>query len=553
MICKGGFVRRAVAVCLISGMFASTVLASEVPETVETNEDMVYEDDPWEDIAIFSDYQGEYAITPYIVGIDDAIIAFISGLMASILGSMGVYTYNKTQIKSWAQEFVNEWNEAMSIENIIKMYCAGATGVKFFAKKLVDETGIDLVGKIKSFLRVKVDEDPTTIVSGSYVASKSISELESVLPANCQGLIDYYYSLDSKTQTTINSFLADYNGQYVAYVEGDLLYIYFPTKFSRFFVKSFDANTLTCWLEYIDSTGDTSYCGRLLKLGINIDYCKYQVNNTTPSVYLYFSSTDKVSFLATNVFIPTSLVFDYYNYLESYNIISLAPSLDTSITDPDVVIDSGAGVAVPDLDDVYDVLQKKLVDAGITGMTTADVLALLKSLLSNSTLEIPDVIPVPTPGESESESESSGEGTYPWWPDLSGLLNGITGKLGALDEALKGVQGSVTDIPGNIAGSIASEEISSNAQDYAVSSIISQKFPFCMPFDLISCVTSLQAASIPPRWELPFVIEPLNFKYTIVIDLTTEEWQPIILIIRYFLLLSFVAGLVLLTRNIIKG
>lgn len=115
----------------------------------------------------------------------------------------------------------------------------------------------------------------------------------------------------------------------------------------------------------------------------------------------------------------------------------------------------------------------------------------------------------------------------------------------------------IAALPAAIAASFADaiEAEEEAAQEYQLSSIISDKFPFCIPFDLISCVTVLQAEPLEPRWELPFVVETehIHIQESIVLDLSTEQWARPVAVIRSMLLLFYIVGLVILTRLLIKG
>lgn len=126
-----------------------------------------------------------------------------------------------------------------------------------------------------------------------------------------------------------------------------------------------------------------------------------------------------------------------------------------------------------------------------------------------------------------------------WSVDLSELKDWIAALPAAIAESF--------------ADAIEAEEEA--AQEYQLSSIISDKFPFCIPFDLISCVTVLQAEPLEPRWELPFVVETehIHIQESIVLDLSTEQWARPVAVIRSMLLLFYIVGLVILTRLLIKG
>lgn len=79
---------------------------------------------------------------------------------------------------------------------------------------------------------------------------------------------------------------------------------------------------------------------------------------------------------------------------------------------------------------------------------------------------------------------------------------------------------------------------------------ITDKFPFSVPFDLIKTFQNMSDSSKAPRFEVKFP-EKYFGSYTFVIDF--EQFNDFVLILRYFLLLSFIIFLILQTRNIIGG
>lgn len=149
-------------------------------------------------------------------------------------------------------------------------------------------------------------------------------------------------------------------------------------------------------------------------------------------------------------------------------------------------------------------------------------------------------IPTPTSAEGGTDIPSSGAGEGEGDVSLSDII-----------DSLAGFGEQVQALPGSIAQAISDVVIGTPDSSLAIDSIIVDKFPFCIPYDLVSCVTVLQAESTPPVWKVPFVIDSLSFRYEITLDLT--QWTQVIAVIRGFLLLMFIAGLVILTRTLIRG
>ncbi|MCM1104708.1 MAG: hypothetical protein NC409_11470 [Clostridium sp.] len=78
-------------------------------------------------------------------------------------------------------------------------------------------------------------------------------------------------------------------------------------------------------------------------------------------------------------------------------------------------------------------------------------------------------------------------------------------------------------------------------------------FPFCIPFDLIHAFKLLTAEAQAPYWEVPIHAEFLGFviDYTFVIDFA--QFEPLARIFRICETIGFCVGLILITRNIIRG
>lgn len=81
--------------------------------------------------------------------------------------------------------------------------------------------------------------------------------------------------------------------------------------------------------------------------------------------------------------------------------------------------------------------------------------------------------------------------------------------------------------------------------------VLMNKFPFCIPFDLAKAFGSLQAAPQSPRFEVPFEIDSLNYSYNFVLDL--DDFNGVVKIARWFILLAFIITLIMATRGLIKG
>ncbi len=82
-------------------------------------------------------------------------------------------------------------------------------------------------------------------------------------------------------------------------------------------------------------------------------------------------------------------------------------------------------------------------------------------------------------------------------------------------------------------------------------SVLLTKFPFCIPFDLLRCISELSAPASDPIWTIPIdAPDPLPDQ-ELTIDLTQYEmWFAIF---RWMLALLFMWGLIIGTRYLIRG
>lgn len=76
-------------------------------------------------------------------------------------------------------------------------------------------------------------------------------------------------------------------------------------------------------------------------------------------------------------------------------------------------------------------------------------------------------------------------------------------------------------------------------------------FPFSLPWDLVSVIKPFNAEPKAPHWEFSFKDTPLKSDAVIVIDF--EQFSTLAVIVRNFVYIIFLIGLILLTRNIIGG
>lgn len=82
---------------------------------------------------------------------------------------------------------------------------------------------------------------------------------------------------------------------------------------------------------------------------------------------------------------------------------------------------------------------------------------------------------------------------------------------------------------------------------------ITDKFPFCVPFDLIALVKTFNATPEAPKVTVPVVFQSMNYSHDFVFDFSGDDWDKVAAVSRWGILLFFMLGLTLVTRKLIKG
>ncbi|MEM0173241.1 MAG: hypothetical protein QXI16_01900, partial [Sulfolobaceae archaeon] len=88
-------------------------------------------------------------------------------------------------------------------------------------------------------------------------------------------------------------------------------------------------------------------------------------------------------------------------------------------------------------------------------------------------------------------------------------------------------------------------------EKFKVPSLIMSKFPFSIPFDLYNAFSVLQTTVKEPIFTIPIVLPSANISEEINLDLT--EYNVLIQLVRWLVLLGFVLMLIVITRNLVKG
>lgn len=156
--------------------------------------------------------------------------------------------------------------------------------------------------------------------------------------------------------------------------------------------------------------------------------------------------------------------------------------------------------------------------------------------------------------DPEPDSEEENQPYVPFVPDLTWLKD-LWDKLNpdATVEPVDENTGKDTPSGGEESGGDKEGGSSDSEDPLNVPQLpdLRDKFPFCVPFDLIGCFQALNAKPEAPRFVVPLVYEPLDFSYDIVIDFA--PFEKIAVVCRWVCTFSFLVFLALVTRKIIQA
>ena len=154
--------------------------------------------------------------------------------------------------------------------------------------------------------------------------------------------------------------------------------------------------------------------------------------------------------------------------------------------------------------------------------------------------------------------------TFDYDTSVSAQTANVSGAIdGAISTVIPGTAadlGTLADTPGAVlnpavAASIVGIYPDDIPQIDKVPNLWLQKFPFCVPFDLANLITSLQSPPEAPVFSL-LVIPADSFgldNEDIYFTIDFQPYSQLVAILRFFLSLSFLVFLIILTRNIIRG
>lgn len=184
-----------------------------------------------------------------------------------------------------------------------------------------------------------------------------------------------------------------------------------------------------------------------------------------------------------------------------------------------------------------------------------------------------DDMPFEYDPENQIEIPENKDGTVSYIvPDTKPLLDVATSneQLPLLDFITELFTGSVTitdpgtdpgtdpDIdpdtdPGTNPGTGIDTSINYQPEDLYIPSRITEKFPFCIPFDIARLVKAFSAAPVTPVFRFPvsFHVPGLQYSEEIIVDM--DDFLALVVLLRTVEVIAFLAGLMVVTRTLIRG
>jgi len=207
------------------------------------------------------------------------------------------------------------------------------------------------------------------------------------------------------------------------------------------------------------------------------------------------------------------------------------------------------------------VVTGEAVNTYVAGTVPMQVEAFREDVAALDVGAISDVLTLPQTGEAAAENMATLESVYAGAvaTDLEQVLadNGIAvnvtdvpveGDVSIID-SIKAIPGQIADV---ITGALTVDQAEAE-EKLSIPAMVKDKFPFCIPFDFIHLVQALAAEREVPRFEIPLEFHYHNFHYSEVFVVDMAVFDPAITIFRVMQDLLFCAGLVVATRNLIRG
>ena len=238
----------------------------------------------------------------------------------------------------------------------------------------------------------------------------------------------------------------------------------------------------------------------------------------------------------------------------------------TGLTAVATAVDTSATTTIPtteplDLTGVLDVLGKILTAVGMVA-TLPGLITAIPAALEGFFTGIQNAIEaIPAALEGFFTGIQSAIEAIP--AALAGVFETVVGAVEAIPAALAGVFGNVIGAITGIFDVISADFAKacdsfttffdlSIPLDFAPLEVsFASKFPFCIPWDLVNVFKGLVAPAIAPTFLITFPAAVGLKGYSFTFDFSHVDL--IVVILRYFLLIEFIIGLIKLTRVLIKG
>ena len=481
---------------------------------------------------VYYDYQEAHATSIVIGGIVWTVGEAFALLMVAVgVSATTAVTYqNRDTIKAWGEEQIDSFCAWMAEAD--EVVWSAQQEVEEWALSVIEgglTTSGDMWNKFKKWVKSLYFRD----INGDYDPTENAYLLESV--SEIVG-VPFYVGMPSASFT-----------------------VYYPTTYNELMSK-YDS--------YVIMTKDSGSRGlRIAEVYAGISQIKISSNR---GVYISFSAgcTPSVSDdiikgaglgtsnsywqdAYTGVYVSSNLVFEFdssYGLEPVYTGVDPLPSeenkyaLDSTVANALETADDfdliNPGAAASDVVNInwgnldLDKLPEILSDLSTGALALDDVLTQLGIALVDA--QTGDVIS----GDADPNIDIDDNG-FPWLPNII--------------EWLKKIWNAILAIPASIASAIENVVVGQDDGNYKISDIVTDKFPFCIPFDLIHCFQVVQATPISPVWKIPFVIDNQYIQYSHEITIDFTDWERPVVVIRYFILLIYIAGLVYATRYVIKG
>lgn len=148
---------------------------------------------------------------------------------------------------------------------------------------------------------------------------------------------------------------------------------------------------------------------------------------------------------------------------------------------------------------------------------------------------------------AEGTEEDEETAKVPYVPSLEWLKQ-ILHDLGLTLDEIKAITEGASENVANPSGSIKLDESDFDAPTLPD---LKDKFPFCVPFDLIGIISALNAEPEAPKFVIPLQFDKINFRYDIEIDFA--PFERVAEVCRWTCIFSFLVFLALVTRKIIQA